>query len=96
VAATIVAAVMMLFGIFVFGAGRQTLRHWSSIGAAYAACGVVWILAGPAMFIAGLWVLASRGRHRMPLWMGGLSAVLAGAVLVVGVLTYVVPCSGPG
>jgi hypothetical protein len=48
------------------------------------------------MFIAGLWVLASRGRHRMPLWMGGLSAVLAGAVLVVGVLTYVVPCSGPG
>jgi hypothetical protein len=94
-AAAVVAAVMIFFGYVVSHAGYQILREWRSIGAAYAACGVLWILAGPAMLVAGLWVLASLGRHRIPLWLGGTAAVAAGAVLVAGVLTHVVPCSGP-
>lgn len=89
------AAVMMCFGYAIFGAGYRTLRGWSSIGPAYAGIGILWLLAGPAMFGAGLWVLGSLGRHRIPLWIGGAAAVLAGVVLIAGVLTYVVPCSGP-
>jgi len=90
-----VAAVMMFFGNAISGAGYRTLRGWSSIGPAYAGIGVLWLLAGPAMFGAGLWLLASLGRHRLPLWIGGTAAVLAGVVLIAGVLSYVVPCSGP-
>jgi hypothetical protein len=89
------AVVMVFFGVLVLGAGRQTLGHWASIGAAYAACGVIWSLAGPAMVLAGLWSLGSLGRHRIPVWIGSAAAVVAGAVLVAGVLTYVIPCSGP-
>ncbi len=95
VAVLFLAAVMVFFGWVMAGAGYGVVGRWSSIGAAYAACGVLWIMAGPAMIVAGLWLLGSLGRSRTPLLIGGAAAVLAGAVLVVGVLTYVVPCSGP-
>jgi membrane protease YdiL (CAAX protease family) len=90
-----IVAIWLFFGYAISRAGFQVLLKWSSIGAAYAAVGALWSLAGPVMFGAGLWVLGSLGRHRMPLWLGGTAGVLAGAALVVGVLTYVVPCSGP-
>jgi hypothetical protein len=90
-----VAAVMMFFGYAMFASGYRILHEWSSISPAYAGVGVLWFLAGPGMFGAGLWVLGSLGRHRIPLWIGGTAAILAGVVLIVGVLTYVVPCSGP-
>jgi hypothetical protein len=94
--ASIVAAGMLFFGGVVSRIGYHILREWSSIGPAYAACGVLWVLAGPVMLVAGLWVLGSLGRHRIPLLVGGAATVLAGLVLVVGVLTYVIPCAGPG
>jgi len=94
--ASIVAAGMLFCGLLVSAMGYQTVREWSSIGPAYAACGVLWILAGPVMLVAGLWVLGSLGRHRIPLLVGGAATALAGLVLVVGVLTYVIPCAGPG
>lgn len=92
---SLVAAGTIFFGFLVSQAGYSTLREWRAIGAAYAACGVLWILSGPTMFVGGSWVLASLGRRQTPLWMAGAGSVLAGAVLVVGVLTHVVPCSGP-
>jgi hypothetical protein len=93
--ATVVAAGMVCFGFVMFHEGYRTVRQWSSIGVAYALCGLIWTLAGPAMMAAGVWVLGSLGRHRLPLWIGGAAAVLSGAVLVTGVLTHVIPCSGP-
>jgi hypothetical protein len=90
-----VGAIWLLFGYAISESGYQVLRRWSSIGTAYAAVGSLWLLTGPAMFVAGLWLLGSLGRHRIPFWLGGAAGILAGASLVVGVLTYVVPCSGP-
>jgi len=89
------AAVWLLFGYAISESAYQTLSKWSSISAAYAAVGILWLLAGPSMFGAGLWLLGSLGRHRIPLWLGGAAGILAGVSLVVGVITYVVPCSGP-
>ena len=60
-----------------------------------AAVGIVWIVAGPVMFLAGLGAAVTLGRSRIPMLAGGLAAVLAGIVVIVGVLTYVIPCSGP-
>ncbi len=94
-AAIALAAVLIFFGYLIADSGRGVLRNWSSIGPAYAGVGLLWIVAGPAMFVAGVWILASLGRRRIPLWVGGIAAALSGATLVAGVLTYVVPCSGP-
>jgi hypothetical protein len=93
--ALLVAAGMICFGFVVSLAGYHFIREWRYVGAALAGCGVLWILAGPAMFVAGWWVLGSLGRHRIPLWVGGTAAVVAGSVLVAGVLAHVIPCSGP-
>lgn len=95
VVAIAVAAGLLLFGFVGLSAGYQTLRDWSSITPGYASCGLLWILAGTVMIVTGLWVLGSLGRHRIPLLAGGAATALAGMVLVVGVLTYVIPCSGP-
>ncbi len=86
---------MLLFGYLIATAGYRGIRQWSSISPGYAAYSLLWVVAGPAMVVAGLWVLASIGRHRIPLWIGGTAAVLSGSSLVAGVLTYVIPCSGP-
>lgn len=93
--AFVLAALMLVFGYLIAGAGYRTLQKWPSISAAYAACGVLWVVAGPAMLVAGVWVLASVGRRRIPLWIGGVAAVLSGGSLIAGVLTSVIPCSGP-
>jgi hypothetical protein len=92
---SLVAAVTIFFGFLISREGYSILREWRAIGAAYAACGVLWILSGPAMFAGGSWVLASLGRRATPLWLAGAASVVAGGTLVVGVLTHVVPCSGP-
>lgn len=93
--ALLVAAGLIFFGFEVSAGGYRIIGQWRSVTAALAGCGVLWILAGPAMFVAGWWVLASLGRHRIPLWMGGTAAVVAGSLLLAGVLAHVVPCSGP-
>ena len=93
--ALLVAAGMILFGFVFSRGGYRIIGEWRSVGAALAGCGVLWILAGLAMFGAGWWVLGSLGRHRMPLGVGGAAAVVAGSVLVAGVLAHVIPCSGP-
>jgi hypothetical protein len=91
----VLAALMLLFGYLIAAAGYQTLRMWQSIGSAFAACGVLWVVTGPAMLGGGLWVLGCLGRNQTPLWIGGVAALLSGGSLIAGVLTHVVPCSGP-
>jgi hypothetical protein len=91
----VVAIVAICFGFLISKLGYSTLREWSSIGAGFSACGVLWALAGPVMFVAGCWVLLTLGRRPTPLWLAGAGSVVAGGALVVGVLTHVVPCSGP-
>ena len=86
----------LLFGYAISGAGYRVLREWNSIGPAYAGIGVLWLIAGPAMFGAGLWILGSLGRYRIAFHIAGYASAIAGIVLILGVLSYVVPCSGPG
>jgi len=85
----------IFFGFLVSRAGFSTLREWRSIGAGLLTCGALWLLAGPIMFVAGWWVLVTFGGRATPLWLAGEASVVAGGALVVGVLTHVVPCSGP-
>jgi hypothetical protein len=92
---SLLAVATIFFGFFISRAGYLTLREWSSIGTGFSACGVLWALAGPTMFVTGWWVLLSLGRRPTPLWLAGAASLVAGGAWVVGVLTHVVPCSGP-
>jgi hypothetical protein len=94
--AVIVAAGMLLFGLLVSTMGYQAMREWSYISSAYASCGLLWVVAGPAMLVAGLWLLGSLGRNRIPLLVGGAAMAVAGVVLLVAALTSGIPCTGPG
>jgi hypothetical protein len=93
--AVIVAAVLLLLGFVGLSSGHSTLREWAAISPALRICGLLWILTGAVTMVTGLWALGSLGRNRVPLLVGGAATALAGMVLVVGVLTYVIPCSGP-
>jgi hypothetical protein len=92
-------AAVLVFLLFGFALSQNALRlftQWSSISPWLAACGIAWGVGSAGMIVGGLWLAGSLGRHRIPLAVGGAGAALAGSVLVVGVLTYVVPCSSPG
>ncbi len=89
----LLGGVMLALGCLVAIAGRNVLRLWPSISTAYAACGVLWIAAGPVMALAGLWVLGSLGRHRLPLRVGGVALLLSGGIWVAGAITFVIPCT---
>jgi len=91
----LLAILLVLFGFLIATAGYQSLRNWASISVGYAAFGVLWVVVGPVMLAGGLWVLGSLGRNQIPLWIGGAAALLSGGSLIAGVVTYVVPCSGP-
>jgi len=91
----LMGVVTIFFGFLVSTMGYSTLREWRSIGAGLLTCGALWALAGPIMFVAGLWVLLTLGRRSTPLWLAGAASIVAGGMLVVGVLTHVIPCSGP-
>ncbi|HYK90902.1 MAG TPA: hypothetical protein VE398_19175 [Acidobacteriota bacterium] len=90
-----ISAVMFFFGYAITVAGYRVVREWSLIGPTYAGIGVLWLIAGPAMFGAGLWILGSLGRHRIALRIAGTAAAIAAVVLILGVLSNIVPCSGP-
>jgi len=96
VLAVVLALIIVVFGFLMFSSGYSVVhREWSSIGSAFAACAVTWILMGLVMMAAGTWVLGSGGGQRLALCLSGAAAAVAGTSLVVGVLTHVVPCSGP-
>jgi len=87
--------IFLLFGFLISAYGFSALREWSSIHAGFAACGISWSLAGPIMFICGLWVLDSLGRHSRALQIAGSVTAFAGAVMFAGAATGAMPCSTP-
>ena len=89
------AFAMMFFGFLTSQSAFRILGEWSSISRSFASAGLLFAFGGPAMMVGGLWALVSLGRHRIPLWIGGVASALVGIVLVVGTLTNVIPCSGP-
>ncbi len=94
-AALLCAVVMLLFGLLTVRTGYRTALQWTRISGPFATFAVLWLAAGVVMLAAGLWVIFLKGRGRLPIWAGSGGAAFAGFALIAGVLTYVVPCSGP-
>ncbi len=90
----LIGGFLAFFGFVILNGGYSIVRLWPRIRLIYAACGILWLAAGAAMILTGLWLLAA-GRRSVALRAGGVAAVLAGGSLVAGILTYVIPCSGP-
>ncbi len=91
----VLGLLVALLGLMVLRDGLAAVRLWSAISVAFAVCGVIWIATGVAMMLCGLWTAALPWRLRIPRWIGGAAGALAGATVLVGVFTYVIPCSGP-
>ena len=95
VGAIALSLLMLLFGSLMFLFGYFDLSEWQSERAALIACGMVWILTGPAVFGSALWVLGSLGRNPLALRIGGTAVVTSGTVLAAAAAIGVLPCSGP-
>ncbi len=95
VGAMVLALLMLLFGSLMFLFGYFTLREWRSEQAALIACGVAWILTGPAAFGSALWLLGSLGRNPLARRIGGTAIVGSGSVLATAAVVGVLQCSGP-
>lgn len=91
----LLAALMLLFGYGVAAVGYDALQKWPYTSLEFAALGLLWLIVGPSMLAGGLWALGSLGRARIPFWISGGGAMLAGGSLIAGVLSYAIPCSGP-
>lgn len=90
-----VAISMLFMGCFAFYFGFDFVREWSSLQPALALCTTAWLLSGLVTAGAALWLLLRHTPRNPPLWIGGTGAIFAGATLLTGVLTHVVPCPGP-
>ncbi len=95
IAGLLSGVLLLLFGVLVSLGGFRVASQWRAISPAYAAVGVLWAAAGFVMLACAVGAFASGGRHRVALWAGGAGAGAAGLSLIIGVLTYVVPCAGP-
>jgi hypothetical protein len=90
------SAAVALLGYVCTRGGLQVLYKWEAISIGYACCGALWIAAGTAMIGGGLWAALSVARHRLPLVIAGSATAIVGSTVVLGALTYITPCSGPG
>lgn len=86
--------VFLICSFVIWSASRNILPEWPSVSTAYAAVGVLWAVSAVVMFACGVWLIFSKQRA-LPLWIGSSAIMAAGAVLIVGILTSVIPCSGP-
>jgi hypothetical protein len=91
----IAGIVLLLLAYITTGAGLPVLLEWSAISFALAVLALLLTFSGIAIFISGVWLILPFGRQMFPLAMGGCGGLLWGALLIAGVLTHVVPCSGP-
>ncbi len=93
--ALLVAALLLFFGGSHALGGSSELREWTAMSHSLIACMVLLAVCGLAMISAGVWLVLTLGRDRRALWMGGGASVLCGGVVLAGVLSKVIPCSGP-
>lgn len=87
--------IFLFFGFLISAYAFSALSEWSSIGAGYAACAISWTVAGPIMFVCGIWLLGSLGRNSSSLRVAGSFTAFAGAVMFADALIGAIPCSGP-
>lgn len=85
----------LLFGILMVVGGYQIVREWASESAALILTGLLILFCGTAMMLSAVWLLASLGRKRTPLWAGGLASLVCATVVSVSTMCHVLPCSGP-
>ena len=89
----VLAFLMLLFVSRMVLLGYYFVSEWQSESVLLAASGVLWSLTAPATIVSALWLLASLGRSRKGLSIGGGSINASGVVLTTVAATHVMPCS---
>jgi hypothetical protein len=88
-------ALPLLFGLLMVAGGYQIVREWASESNALILTGVLISICGTTMIFSAIWLLATLGRSRFPLWTGGFASLICAAVVSISTLCHVLPCSGP-
>ncbi len=91
----VTALILAALGALFVRDGVEVVSRWQVISGDYALCGVLWIAAGAAMIVGGIWATVTLGRHRLALWVATRATVVAGATALIGKAAYVIPCAGP-
>jgi hypothetical protein len=89
------AVLLLLFGIIPLLFGYIYLQYWADESVALFVCAALFFMSGTTMLVSGVWLLVTLGRQRLPLWAGGIAAMVSGGLFVGASLTHVLPCSGP-
>jgi len=87
--------VIAFLGFLIQNTARVLAFRDLSIGAAFRAINVAWLISGAGMLAGGVWLLGPLDRRRLALSIAGAASAATGVILIAGVLTYLIPCSGP-
>jgi hypothetical protein len=91
----LLGVVIAFLGFLILNNARALAFGNLPIGAAFRAINVAWLITGAGMLAGGARMLGSRGTSHLALWIAGAASAASGVILIAGVLTYVIPCSGP-
>lgn len=89
------AAVMILLALLVAKGIPYNLARWEQISGGFRTANVLLTAACAALAAGALVVLFKRGWRKAALVTGGGGAVLVALTVGIGVLSGIIPCSGP-
>lgn len=85
--AAVLGLIAGMVGFFFVSAGQDVTGKWAVISTSYRICGLGWILVELAMIASGAWTLLVLGRNRIALCLSAVASVLAGCIMVAGVMS---------
>jgi hypothetical protein len=91
----LLGVVIAFLGFLILNNARALAFGNLPISATFRVINVAWLITGAGMLAGGVWMLGTRGTSRVALWIAGATSAASGVILITGVLTYVIPCTGP-
>ena len=89
-------ALLLLLGAFLLVPGTyQSLERWQTLSNSFRAVNILLVAGIAGLVLGAALLLSGEGWRRRGLLTGGAAAALIGATIMWGVLSGVIPCSGP-
>jgi lysylphosphatidylglycerol synthetase-like protein (DUF2156 family) len=91
----IVALVLLLGAVLLVSGTYSNFKHWQSLSGSFRAVNILLVAGIAGLALGAALLLIGEGWRRRGLLTGGAAAALIGATIMWGVLSGVIPCSGP-
>ena len=91
-----IGALLMLLGALLLAPGTYSnFKHWQSLSGSFRAVNILFVAGMAGLVLGAAFLIAGEGWRRRALLTGGAAAALIGVTVMWGVLSGVIPCSGP-